>query len=35
MSSMIIFIEEPPSPSGSNENLIKCSLPVNGVGTGV
>lgn len=33
MSTMIIFIEEP--PSGSNENLIKCSLVVNGVGAGV
>lgn len=35
MSTMIIFIEELPPPSGSNENLIKCSLVVNGVGARV
>lgn len=35
MSSVIIFIEGPPSPPGSNKNLIKCGLVVNGVGAGV
>lgn len=35
MSSVIIFIEGPPSLPGSNKNLIQCGLVVNGVGAGV